>query len=61
MIVDRSEFLGDTIFVNGRPSPYHFVARAVYRLRVLNGSNARTYALAHSQSAAGRAADKEKA
>lgn len=41
----RPEFLGDTIFVNGRPSPYHQIDRKVYRLRILNGSNARTYAL----------------
>ena len=43
---DRSEFLGDTIFVNGRPWPFFEAERKVYRLRVLNGSNARTYALA---------------
>jgi len=43
---DRSEYLGDAIFVNGRPSPYCEVERKVYRLRVLNGSHARTYALA---------------
>lgn len=42
----RSEFLGETIFVNGRPAPYANVHRQIYRLRVLNGSNARTYALA---------------
>jgi FtsP/CotA-like multicopper oxidase with cupredoxin domain len=42
----RPEFLGETIFVNGRPSPFVEVERGVYRLRVLNGSNARTYALA---------------
>lgn len=41
----RPEFLGDTIFVNGRPSPHHPIDRKVYRLRILNGSNARTYAL----------------
>ena len=43
---DRPEFLGDTIFVNGRPWPHHELDLNVYRLRVLNGSNARTYALA---------------
>jgi FtsP/CotA-like multicopper oxidase with cupredoxin domain len=43
---DRSEYLGDTIFVNGRPSPFHEVERKVYRLRLLNGSHARTFALA---------------
>ena len=42
----RPEFLGDTIFVNGRPSPHHNVESKRYRLRMLNGSNARTYALA---------------
>jgi hypothetical protein len=42
----RPEFLGETIFVNGRPSPFVEVERRIYRLRVLNGSNARTYALA---------------
>ncbi len=42
----RPEYLGETVFVNGRPSPYLTVQRKVYRLRVLNGSNARTYALA---------------
>ncbi|QFY44288.1 multicopper oxidase domain-containing protein [Candidatus Methylospira mobilis] len=43
---DRPEFLGETIFVNGRAWPHHELSRKVYRLRVLNGSNARTYALA---------------
>jgi FtsP/CotA-like multicopper oxidase with cupredoxin domain len=42
----RPEFLGETLYVNGRPSPCVEVERAIYRLRVLNGSNARTYALA---------------
>jgi FtsP/CotA-like multicopper oxidase with cupredoxin domain len=42
----RSEFLGDTIFVNGRPWPHHEVRQKAYRLRIVNGSNARTYALA---------------
>lgn len=42
----RPEFLGETIFVNGRATPFHNVNRAIYRLRILNGSNARTYALA---------------
>jgi len=39
-------FLGDTILVNGVPSPYHDVEPGVYRLRILNGSNARIYNLA---------------
>ncbi len=43
---DRPEFLGDTIFVNGRPWPHFHADRKIFRLRVLNGSNARTYALA---------------
>ena len=42
----RPQFLGETIFVNGRATPFHNVNRAIYRLRILNGSNARTYALA---------------
>jgi FtsP/CotA-like multicopper oxidase with cupredoxin domain len=42
----RPEFLGDTIFVNGRAWPHHDVSQRRYRLRILNGSNARTYALA---------------
>lgn len=39
-------FLGDTILINGAPSPYHEVEPGVYRLRVLNGSNARIYNVA---------------
>lgn len=42
----RPEFLGNKIFVNGRAHPHCHVERRVYRLRLLNGSNARTYALA---------------
>lgn len=42
----RPEFLGDTIFVDGRPWPHVHVDAKVYRLHLLNGSNARTYALA---------------
>jgi len=42
----RPEFLGETVFVNGRAWPRHNVTQKVYRLRLLNGSNARTYALA---------------
>ncbi len=45
-LVGRPEFLGRAIFVNGHPSPDLGMARAVWRLRVLNASNARTYALA---------------
>jgi len=39
-------FLGDTILINGAPSPYQEVEPSVYRLRVLNGSNARIYNIA---------------
>ncbi len=39
-------FLGNTILVNGTPSPYHEVEQGTYRLRILNGSNARIYNLA---------------
>ncbi|MBB5079588.1 multicopper oxidase family protein [Nonomuraea endophytica] len=38
--------LGDVILVNGAPWPDLAVDRARYRLRLLNGSNARTYELA---------------
>jgi FtsP/CotA-like multicopper oxidase with cupredoxin domain len=41
----RPEFLGDRMLVNGRPEPTHAVERKNYRLRILNGSNARSYAL----------------
>ncbi|WP_067170532.1 multicopper oxidase family protein [Microtetraspora niveoalba] len=37
--------LGDVILVNGAPWPVHEVDAARYRLRVLNGSNARHYEL----------------
>jgi FtsP/CotA-like multicopper oxidase with cupredoxin domain len=40
--------LGDVILVNGAPWPQLRVERARYRLRLLNGSNARTYELALS-------------
>lgn len=39
-------FLGDFILVNGAPQPYHEVEPGVYRLRILNGSNARMYNVA---------------
>jgi FtsP/CotA-like multicopper oxidase with cupredoxin domain len=41
-------FLGDRVFVNGRPTPSFDVREGTYRLRVLNGSNARIYKLAWS-------------
>ncbi|MCC6358974.1 MAG: multicopper oxidase family protein [Phycisphaerales bacterium] len=39
-------FLGDTILVNGRPSYQLNAATRAYRLRLINGSNSRTYKLA---------------
>jgi len=44
--VGRPEFLGHSIFVNGHPAPDLALTRGTWRLRVLNASNARTYALA---------------
>jgi FtsP/CotA-like multicopper oxidase with cupredoxin domain len=44
-------FLGDTWLVNGTLSPYLDVDTAVYRFRVLNGSNARIFTLALSNGA----------
>lgn len=41
-------FLGDQIFINGQKNLSQEVKRATYRLRVLNGSNARIYKLAWS-------------
>ncbi|MEQ1531438.1 MAG: multicopper oxidase domain-containing protein [Methylococcales bacterium] len=41
-------FLGDQIFVNGRPDFVLPVATRAYRLRLLNGSNSRIYKLAWS-------------
>ena len=38
--------LGDTVLVNGRPDAVLPVAATLYRLRLLNGSNARVYRLA---------------
>ncbi len=39
-------FLGDQIFINGRPDVVLPVATRAYRLRLLNGSNSRLYKLA---------------
>ena len=36
-------FLGDAPFVNNTPEPWLSVDRALYRLRLLNGSNARVF------------------
>jgi FtsP/CotA-like multicopper oxidase with cupredoxin domain len=41
-------FLGQQIFVNGKPNFTLAAATRVYRLRILNGSNARIYKLAWS-------------
>jgi len=38
-------FLGDAVFINGTECPYFDVATRIYRFRVLNASNARTYRL----------------
>ncbi|WP_152054362.1 multicopper oxidase family protein [Tautonia marina] len=38
-------YLGDTFFVNGQPWPYRDMHNRKYRIRVLNGSNARVYRL----------------
>ncbi|WP_148262474.1 multicopper oxidase family protein [Hoyosella subflava] len=35
--------LGDVLLVNGVPAPFHPVSRGVYRLRIVNASNARHY------------------
>jgi spore coat protein A len=39
----RDGFMGDTLLVNGAPQPYFKVSARKYRLRLLNGSNARYY------------------
>ena len=39
-------FLGDDLFVNGTHCPYLDVATRVYRFRILNAANARTFLLA---------------
>jgi FtsP/CotA-like multicopper oxidase with cupredoxin domain len=44
-------FLGDRILVNGRPEASFTVTAGSYRLRLLNGSNARIYKLAFSDGA----------
>ncbi|MEZ5941085.1 MAG: multicopper oxidase domain-containing protein [Planctomycetaceae bacterium] len=38
-------YLGDSLLVNGAPLPYKDVENRKYRLRILNGSNARVYHL----------------
>ncbi len=42
----RPESLGKSIFVNGHPDSAKTLDRTVWRLRLVNASNARTYALA---------------
>jgi len=44
-------FMGETIIVNGVASPFAEVKTKFYRLRILNGSNARIYNLALSNNA----------
>ncbi|MBN8836192.1 MAG: multicopper oxidase domain-containing protein [Sphingobacteriia bacterium] len=44
-------YMGETIIVNGAASPYTEVSTRYYRLRILNGSNARIYNLALSNNA----------
>ncbi len=44
-------YMGETVIVNGVASPFTEVATAYYRLRILNGSNARIYNLAFSNNA----------
>lgn len=41
MMARMMGFFGNTLFVNGVQAPYHEVATRFYRLRLLNGSNAR--------------------
>lgn len=45
MMDTMSGYLGDTVLVNGTPDAYLEVEKGLYRLRVLNGSNARIYKL----------------
>jgi len=52
MMQQMMGFFGDRIFVNGTPAPYKQVESRWYRLRLLNGSNARIYNLAFSDDAA---------
>lgn len=43
---DDNGVLGDVVMVNSTPFPYKNVKNTKYRLRILNGSSARTYRLA---------------
>ena len=40
------DFLGNRILVNGKPDYVQSLSTGTYRLRLYNGSNARTYRLA---------------
>jgi spore coat protein A len=46
----QNSFLGNTIMVNGKVWPNMDVKQGQYRLRILNGSNSRTYILEFSNS-----------
>ncbi|ROO23127.1 multicopper oxidase family protein [Salinisphaera orenii] len=48
MMTRMRGFLGDRILINGRPPEIREVGTQPYRLRILNGSNARIYKLAWS-------------
>ncbi|MBX7154000.1 MAG: multicopper oxidase domain-containing protein [Candidatus Kapaibacterium sp.] len=48
MMQQMSGLLGKYVFVNGAYSPRYFVKNGKYRLRILNGSNARIYNIAFS-------------
>ena len=48
MMTRMRGFLGDRVLVNGQPDAAREVATRAYRLRILNGSNARIYKLAWS-------------
>jgi suppressor of ftsI/bilirubin oxidase len=52
-VVSREEmfqgFLGERLLVNLTENPFIVAARRIYRFRILNGSNARTYRLAFVQ------------
>lgn len=51
MMEQMTGYMGQYILVNGIYAPYHNVETAKYRVRVLNGSNARIYNLALSNNA----------
>jgi FtsP/CotA-like multicopper oxidase with cupredoxin domain len=48
MMQTMNGWLGDRVLVSGRPQPVTAVDRRTYRLRLLNGSNARIYKLGWS-------------